>query len=518
MSNAPDVPRARKRPRVSPPPARGPNPAAAASAPPPDSELRPLVPPASTSNSNLRAVMHESLATISIERPATYSASPPAHSTFQLPRHLASFSYGPRRELVLDREARDQSLAVYREPRLGQDLNTGFDEAVWRDGTVDEGLDALLKTLSHYAASDPTGAVDDMLDKVAVITWRGMMTKLMLAVYEAEAAASRAGASQRAEGWEMNAMLVEGCLYLEESNPPSKLAAKTASETSFARQSYYGYSFESFCTTPPPGREPRDEPSRIDGSEFSVPNTNVQWCSVVKTNLGGFRSIIGGEVDCVRPGTNLDAIQTHDFIELKTNIAIQSTRDEANFERQKLLKHYVQSFLLGVPTITVGFRTRPGILTGLQTFRTLEIPRLVRGKPHAWDPKAALSCARSLVCFIHQTLSQHARSNDAMPHGNEDGDDDARAAYPVFRVSFDPRGGGGGGGGGGGRGATVSIRRVGRDEVERDVVGAKPPGVERLGFLLKSWVDEVERRRRRERKVVVEAEKGSAVGEGRIQR
>jgi hypothetical protein len=60
---------------------------------------------------------------------------------------------------------------------------------------------------------------------------------------------------------------------------------------------------------------------------------STQWCSVVKTNLGGFRTIVGGEVDCVRAGANKDRISTKDFIELKTNIAIRSERDEENFER-----------------------------------------------------------------------------------------------------------------------------------------------------------------------------------------
>jgi len=34
------------------------------------------------------------------------------------------------------------------------------------------------------------------------------------------------------------------------------------------------------------------------------------------------------------------------------------------------------SVLLGVPQVTVGFRTRQGQLAALQTFKTLEIPRL----------------------------------------------------------------------------------------------------------------------------------------------
>jgi len=198
-----------------------------------------------------------------------------------------------------------------------------------------------VRSLSTWAAKQPSAAADDLLGKISVITWRGMMTKLMLAVYEVDNVAT----GRRGDGWEMNAMVVDvrpppssssskrssltvlscaqGCLYLEESNPPAKLAAKSASESSNALPSYYGYSFESYCTSPP--ADPL--------ADFAVPNTNVQWCSVVKTNLGGFRTIVGGEVDCVRPGADPSRISTADFVELKTNIAIQSQRDEVNFER-----------------------------------------------------------------------------------------------------------------------------------------------------------------------------------------
>ena len=123
----------------------------------------------------------------------------------------------------------------------------------------------------------------------------------------------------------------QDCLYLEESNPPAKLAAKSASERTGpgALPSYYGYAFEAYCTTSSANPTPTEEEE-----EFSAPNTNVQWCSVVKTSLGSFRTLVGGEVDCVRPGADpRHLVATRDFVELKTNLVIQSQRDEVNFER-----------------------------------------------------------------------------------------------------------------------------------------------------------------------------------------
>jgi len=64
-------------------------------------------------------------------------------------------------------------------------------------------------------------------------------------------------------------------------------------------QTYYGYAFESYCTRDQvqltSGRNHGDAPGW--GGDV---DTNVQWCSVVRTKLGDTRMIIGGEVDCVR--------------------------------------------------------------------------------------------------------------------------------------------------------------------------------------------------------------------------
>lgn len=85
---------------------------------------------------------------------ARYSIPPTSHyasdrrtpTAFQQPLPLTSFSYSPRRELLTQPHERDASLSYYRDPQPGADLNVGYEEAVWRDGTVDEGLDALLES------------------------------------------------------------------------------------------------------------------------------------------------------------------------------------------------------------------------------------------------------------------------------------------------------------------------------------------------------------------------------------
>ena len=55
-----------------------------------------------------------------------------------------------------------------------------------------------------------------------------------------------------------------------------------------------------------------------------------------------------------------------------------------NFARHKLLKFWAQSFLVGTPTIICGFRDDDGYVKSVQTFKTLDIPRMVRGKNGMW--------------------------------------------------------------------------------------------------------------------------------------
>lgn len=63
-------------------------------------------------------------------------------------------------------------------------------------------------------------------------------------------------------------------------------------------QSYFGYAFESYCTSAT--LDPLDDPNRRSNGWGGNVDTNVQWCSVVKTKLGDNRLIIGGEVDCIQ--------------------------------------------------------------------------------------------------------------------------------------------------------------------------------------------------------------------------
>lgn len=113
-------------------------------------------------------------------------------------------------------------------------------------------------------------------------------------------------------------------------------------------QSYFGYSFESYCTSSTPHQREKEKASTTDPPGWGGDvDTNVQWCAVVKTKLGNQRLVIGGEVDCVRGQTIntylsrytqtsfIDKFSgsTNSLIELKTSMTIGNARDEARFEK-----------------------------------------------------------------------------------------------------------------------------------------------------------------------------------------
>lgn len=82
------------------------------------------------------------------------------------------------------------------------------------------------------------------------------------------------------------------------------------------------------------------------------------------------------------------------------------------YER-KLLKYWIQSFLLGVPKIVVGFRSQNGILQRLEELETKNIPMMVKRQGNGtWDGNLCINfTAAFLDCegfTAHDLLTTNA--------------------------------------------------------------------------------------------------------------
>nr|POE65019.1 decapping nuclease rai1 [Quercus suber] len=116
-------------------------------------------------------------------------------TSIRRPREFAYFSYNDRHEL---RSLSAESLSYYYPPIFqipwGEtrpiDLSTGFESFVQRDDSIEEHLDGLLDTLQVFEENllqrvrDEGGDIRDVRIKADVITWRGMMTKILTAAFD----------------------------------------------------------------------------------------------------------------------------------------------------------------------------------------------------------------------------------------------------------------------------------------------------------------------------------------------
>lgn len=97
--------------------------------------------------------------------------------------------------------------------------------------------------------------------------------------------------------------------------------------------------------------------------------------------------------DC-KPENKDDPIN---WVELKTSAEIANDRDMLKYER-KLLKFWIQSFLLGVPKIIVGFRSPNGILQRLEELETKDIPGTVKRQGKGtWDGNLCINFTATLL-------------------------------------------------------------------------------------------------------------------------
>ncbi|KAJ3935618.1 MAG: RAI1-domain-containing protein [Lentinula lateritia] len=382
---------------------------------------------------------------------------------FQQPMPLTSFSYDSQHT----QEFSDSALRYYRPPPPNAQLGYGYEHWIRRPEERSR-VDSLLKAVDRVTE----GQHKKMnLAEVGVVAWRGVVTRLLTAPYEDR------------EGWEMNVMLINGTLYLEEHRTESQIMEKNNIKPQHRKMMYYGYAFESYCTTE------HSKPAASNQSDGSSHNsdvsgwgghvdTNIQWCSVVRTKLGDTKFIIGGEVDC-SDGQYKGTTDT--FVELKTSMVIRGAADEQKFER-KLLKFYFQSFLLGVPKIIVGFRTPSGQLTTTQSFQTMQIPRMLRDKSGhktnttPWNPSLCLAWCHQFLTYLKQTV---VRDSDDDPSHQKDSvkEEVNRGHSPtsttVWRVSFVPREG-------------ARVVKLDKSEVEEVVNGE-----DRVGFIPRWYWDKV---------------------------
>lgn len=282
-----------------------------------------------------------------------------APTPYAEPKEIACFSRSGDRSVKLgDRSA----LHEFRPPRVGLDLNEGFDRFMDKSGPAD--LGDVLRAIHHAGAA---------CDRAHFITFRNCLNKLMLTPY-----ATR-------DGWEIGVVRHSTTtVHLHIIDTETKREQEAERPEHERRMAFWGLAFEAAATAT------RSEPI----------NANAEFCSVVESKLGGIRIIFGAEVDCEHARDGKGARR---YMELKTAKVLSSDKDRHTLERFKMCKWWLQSFLVGIRDICCGFRDDKGTLLKIQHFQTRDLNKFARGK---WSGNGMLRFGALSLGWLYEEVIQ----------------------------------------------------------------------------------------------------------------
>ena len=280
---------------------------------------------------------------------------------------------------------------------IDTDLNIGFESYIEHNTVAD--LDHIMSTL-HKAKFNLA------LNQVGFISYRNNFNKIMSTPY------------CKRDSWEIGVVRKNGVIYMDTRN----FNQESTENEKQKRFGYVGRRFEFVstqschshqhvlgCTSKrPAGSNVHPETPLPADSDALAEHVDKEFCIVTRIRLGDHVVVLGAEVDAWEeelknetkdregPVNNKREESRRTFVELKTSAVIKHSRQQNKFTRFKLMKFWIQSFLVGVPKIVCGFHDN-GILVKNESFETLRIPSLCRGH---WDGNICLGFTENVLSFL----------------------------------------------------------------------------------------------------------------------
>ncbi|OWF40092.1 decapping and exoribonuclease protein-like [Mizuhopecten yessoensis] len=309
---------------------------------------------------------------------------------FRRPTEIGSFSQDSTRQFVSSR----QQMKYYIPPEdpndVCFDLKIGYKDYIRKDESKPDLLDDLLrwiisnpsvfavksdKTKEQTENNIPQGINTDF------VCWRGLLTRLLCTP------------SQTSEGWKIAIIRFRDTFFLCEFDTKKNAEFKKNRTGKQDEMCYWGWKFEQYVTAGTQNGTPDTN---------TLVNTNEGYCTVVRSRLNSHSLVYGGEVDAAiseaGPG------KPYQYVEFKTNMEIETQKQDFSFRRYKLIKWWAQSFLVGITQIVAGFRDRDGIVHRLENFNTLDIPSIAKNLRDPWKPNVCFNFLDQFLTFIKQTI------------------------------------------------------------------------------------------------------------------
>lgn len=341
------------------------------------------------------------------------------------PKELIVYSVDDDRNLYINSQ---NQLRYYYFPiseiKKKYDLKSGFDKFKIRDRSKPSHIDNLLKSIMYYEKNMNGGK----RIKADFITFRGIMKSLMVLPY------TRMNYPwYKCEGFIFNVKYFDGQIFLEIDH---ENFLKTQEKPGFKSKldpkvyEYFGYKFETLASLSKPWAESSRE--EISNRDKEVVSNISEYCTIVRTGVGNFKTILGAEVDGIydyspkrrfpmknqedaaeikelfdkKPSGSTDDL-SH-YVELKTQRGIYNDKDAKRFEI-KLLSTWAQSFLVGTQHVVYGFRDDNGILQSVEEYKTDEVPRMVaRSKfledESKWNGNECIAFYSAVLEWIKDTI------------------------------------------------------------------------------------------------------------------
>lgn len=336
-------------------------------------------------------------------------------SSLKLPKELFLYSRDIDGQWQTDdAKAKDEALPYYYFPDSYIDRNFNLGDGINKFKKIPEAENTaefapLLLAIKQY--EQQTGKKT----KVDIITFRGVMTKLLTLPYD-----TKTPIHLYVIGYDGQLFIKADSEYELRQREEEKEQLK-ASNPEKAKYNeiceYSGYKFEALTTLPKPWLQ--CSRSMIQKRGKKAVNNYEQYISVVRSGIGKTKTLLAGEVDCVwdylpneEEGKNEPVKH---YMELKTSAMVDNPQKAVNFER-KLFKTWAQCFLLGIPKILYGFRDRNHILKNVEMYTTEEIPLMIKNSEYPRGTEQRFNCVDALKCYgaLLEWIKSNVDANDEL--------------------------------------------------------------------------------------------------------
>ncbi|GLD92777.1 hypothetical protein PINS_up001356 [Pythium insidiosum] len=212
--------------------------------------------------------------------------------------------------------------------------------------------------------------------------------------------------------WTMAVEKRDGCLFLDVRRTDDEMERNGRIPVQQSKAMYAGRRFELYATAPADSTDSKSESAITTSDSSRRVDQENEYCALFAVKMGGIAMAVGAEIDCFET-----VERERSYVELKTARVLRSDKDRFVFERYKLLACWIQSFVVGTPTIVFGFRDDDFQLRKVQRFRTTDIPSFCHKH---WDPQVCLQFATSLLRWVmDQAAEGHVYELTYRPRDHE---------------------------------------------------------------------------------------------------